>query len=281
MTSVNSDNRVTRLDDRRRDVGGVAIPTAAPAPSNRRSGRWAMAAAVAAPVATAAALTPWRDRIVSADGALVLVVTIVAVASSGRRLAAVTAALMAALSFDFFLTRPYGSLRITGHADLVTGILLLVVGLAVGELAARGRHHRDHARQGDEQVALVHSVTELTATGRDAATVIGTASSELVHLLHLRHCRFSEQPPGASTARITPRGDVTIGSVTWDTDDLGLPTRALDLPVRSGGWVLGHFVLTPTPGARVPRQSLLVAVTIADQVGVALAGDPISPTAPA
>ncbi len=53
------------------------------------------------------------------------------------------AALVAALAFDYFLTRPYGSFRITGHADLVTGILLLVVGLAVGELAARGRRHRD------------------------------------------------------------------------------------------------------------------------------------------
>jgi hypothetical protein len=281
VTSGNSDNKVTRLDDRRRDVGSVAVPTPTPATTTGRSGRWALLAAVAAPVAAGVALTPWRDRIVPADGALVLVVTIVAVASTGRRLAAVTAALAAALSFDFFLTRPYGSLRITGHADLVTGILLLVVGLAVGELAARGRHHRDHARQGDEQVALVHSVTELTATGRDAATVIATASTELVQLLHLRSCRFSEQPPGPGTARITPRGEVAIGPVTWDTDDLGLPTRALDLPVRSGGWLLGHFVLTPTPGTRIPRQSLLVAVTIADQVGVALAGDRLSPAAPA
>ncbi len=43
--------------------------------------------------------------------------------------------------------------------------------------------------------------------------------------------------------------------------------------MRSGGWLLGHFVLTPTPGTPVPHQQLLVAVAIADQVGAALAAD--------
>ncbi len=231
---------------------------------------WVLLAAVAAPVAAALALTPWRDRIVSADGALVLVVTIVAVASAGRRSAAVVAALVATLAYDYFLTRPYGSFRITGHADVVTGILLLVVGLSVGELAARGRRHRHHAHQGAEQVALLHSVTELAASGQD---VIDTARTKLRDLLHLQDCRFTSRPPDHLTARITPRGEVTVGRESWASDDLGLPTRTIDLPVRSGGWLLGHFVLTPTPGAPVPHQQLLVAVTIADQVGAALAAD--------
>jgi hypothetical protein len=210
---------------------------------------------------------------VSADGALVLVVTIVAVASTGRRTAAAVSAVVATLSFDYFLTRPYGSFRITGHADVITGILLLAVGLAVGELAARGRRHRDHARQGEQQVALVHSVTELAATGQAAPTVIALASAQLVRLLGLRDCRFTSHPPDQLAARITPRGQVAVGRETWASDDLGLPTRSIDLPVRSGGWLLGHFVLTPTPGAPVPHQQLLVAVTIADQVGSVLAAD--------
>ena len=60
---------------------------------------------------------------------------------------------------------------------------------------------------------------------------------------------------------------------TWSTGDLGLPTQSVDLPVRSGGWLLGHFLLTPTPGKPVSPDRLLVAVTIADQVGAALAAD--------
>ncbi len=232
-----------------------------------------MGGAVLAPIATAALLIPWRDRLDTADNALFLVVVIVAVASTGRRAAAAVAALVSALSFDFFLTRPYYSFRITRHQDLITEILLLVVGLAVGELAARGRQHRAAAWQGRHQVALLHSVTELAASGQDPRVVLAAAVEELRDLLYLRDCRFTRHVPGDVTAQVTPSGEVRVGLETWSTGDLGLPTRSIDLPVRSGGWLLGHFVLTPTPGRPVPPDRLLVAVAIADQVGAALAAD--------
>jgi hypothetical protein len=235
-----------------------------------------MVAAVVAPLAAAVALIPGRGHLDSGDNALILVVVIVAVASTGRRLAAAVAALVSALSFDFFLTRPYGSFRITRRADLITELLLLVVGLAVGELAARGRHHRQVAGEGRQQLAQLHSVTELAASGQDTGLVVAAATRELSTLLGLRDCRFSGHDPGGLTARITPSGDVTVGSELWSTDDLGLPTRQVDLPVRSGGWRLGHFVLTPTPGRPVSHDSLLVAVALADQVGAALAAEDAS-----
>jgi hypothetical protein len=242
-------------------------------PNGLRPDPWILAAAVLAPIATAALLTPWRSRLDTADNALFLVVVIVAVASTGRRAAAVVAALVSALSFDYFLTRPYYSFRISRHQDLITEILLLVLGLAVGQLAARGRRHRTAAQQGRQQVALLHSVTELAATGQDPELVIATAVDELRDLLYLRDCRFSTHLAGGVAARVTPSGQVKVGDELWSTGDLGLPTRSIDLPVRSGGWLLGHFLLTPTPGQQIPEERLLVAVAIADQVGTALAAD--------
>src|ERR1700722_8212363 len=185
--------------------------------------RWIMLAAIVAPIAVAAALIPWRTQLDSGDTALFLVVVIVAVASTGRRLAAATAALVSALSFDFFLTRPYQSFRIAGHTDLITEILLLVVGLAVGELAARGRRHRDAAWQSRHQLAILHSVTELAATGQDPQVVVATASSQLIELLFLRDCRFTAHGDDRAVARVTPDGLVTVGQETWSTGDLGLP----------------------------------------------------------
>ena len=233
---------------------------------------WIMVAAVLAPIAVAAVLIPWRTQLDSGDTALFMVVVIVAVASTGRRLAALVSALVSALFFDFFLTRPYQSFRITNHADLITEILLLVVGLAVGELAARGRRHRDAAWQGRHQMALLHSVTELAASGKDPQVVVAVATGQLIELLFLRDCRFSAHSTDRTMARVTPEGNVAVGQDLWSTGDLGLP-RNVDLPVRSGGWLLGHFVLTPTPGKPVPPDRLLVAVAIADQVGVALAAE--------
>jgi hypothetical protein len=90
-------------------------------------------------------------------------------------------------------------------------------------------------------------------------------------LLGLRSCTFHRVETGLA-ARVEPDGEVRIGAVVWATEDLGLPHRGVDLPVRSGGRILGHFVLLPVPGTRVSRQSLAVAVDVADQVGAALAG---------
>lgn len=240
---------------------------------------WLMLAAVAAPIATASVLIPGRGHIAAADNALILVVVIVAVASTGRRLAAAVAAIVSALSFDFLLTRPYGSFRITRPSDLLTGMLLLVVGLAVGELAARGRGHRSAAHQSRREVTLIHSLTELAASGREPQVVIATAAKELRELLSLRNCQFTQDNPGRMSARVTPDGRLALGADTWSTEDLGLPTRRVDLPVRGNGWLLGHFLLTPTPGRPVPQERLVVAVAIADQVGAALAAaasDPVS-----
>lgn len=230
-------------------------------------------AAVLAPIAVAAALIPWRTSLDTADSALVLVVVIVAVASTGRRVAALLSALVAALCFDFFLTRPYYSLRITRHQDLITEVLLLVVGVAVGELAARGRIHRREAAENQETVALLHSVTELVATGQEPQDVIRAARTELGQLLALRDCSFTRRDPGRAMARITPRGELTVGGRTWATEDLGLPTSRVDLPVRAQGWLLGHFLLTPTQGQPVTREHLLAAVAVADLVGAVLLAD--------
>ena len=253
-------------------MNSVTKPQDGRSPSARPD-RWIGVAAVAAPVATAAALIPWRGQITSADGALVLVVVIVAVAGTGRRVAAVVAALTSALAFDFFLTRPYGSLRVSSDQDLTTEVLLLVVGLAVGELAARGRAHRVAVSQRTRELALLHSVTELAASGQDSRRTIDVASDGLQQLLSLRSCHFTSDDPGVLAARITPEGAVVLREMAWTTEDLGLPTRRVDLPVRGGGWLLGHFLLTPTPGEPVSRQQLAVAVAIADQVGASLVAD--------
>ena len=230
-------------------------------------------AAVLGPMAVAAAMIPWRARLTPADGALVLVVVIVAVATSGRRGAAAVCAVSAGLAFDVFLTRPYGSLRIARGSDVTTEVLLLIVGLAVGDLAARGRRHRTAARDGRRTVRALHALTELSASGHGPRDVADQAEYQLRSLLALRDCTFTRADPGLA-ARILPDGEVRLHSAIWSTEDLGLPRRGVDLPVRGAGVVLAHFVLVPAPGARASRDQLAVAVAIADQVGAALAAVP-------
>jgi K+-sensing histidine kinase KdpD len=255
-------------------------PRRTPGPAGRTGRRLPVSAdtvimltAVAAPVAAAACMIPFRGHLDEADGALVLVVAIVAVAATGRRLAAAVAALSAALSFDFFLTRPYESFRITRTADLVTELLLLVVGLAVGELAARGRQARHQAAVSGDEVTRLHTLTAMVAAGEEPHVIAITAAAGLRELLTLRDCRFTRAHPAPVAARITAEGTLVMGHEIWPTEDLGLPTKQVDLPVRGNGEVLGHFLLTPTPGLGVPAHRLIVAVSMADLLGAALATD--------
>ena len=101
--------------------------------------RAAIAAAIAAPLGAAAILLPWRASWQNTNVALLLVVVVVAVAAIGNRAAGALAAVGAAAWFDFFYTVPYERFSIHSSSDVTTFVLLLVVGIAVSQLAARAR----------------------------------------------------------------------------------------------------------------------------------------------
>ncbi|WP_246144956.1 DUF4118 domain-containing protein, partial [Actinacidiphila oryziradicis] len=106
-------------------------------------------------------LVPFRTNFSNANAALVLVVAVVAVAAIGNRLAGAIAALSAAAWFDLFLTRPYERLTITRSADVTTAILLLAVGLAVSQLAARARRLQIVAITDADYLAQIHDTAQL------------------------------------------------------------------------------------------------------------------------
>lgn len=152
-------------------------------------------AAIAAPVIVATLLIPGRGHLNAGNNSLVLVLVVVAVAANWSRLAAAVAAIAAAISFDLFLTAPYYSLRIAHRDDVITDALLLVVGLLVGDLAARGRAHRARSNLRGSEVESIHAMTELVAEGGDAGFITTVAATELRQVLQLRDCRFSHALP--------------------------------------------------------------------------------------
>lgn len=232
----------------------------------------ALVAAIGAPLAAAAALIPVQSEIGNTNVALVLVAVVVAVATLGRRFAAAVAALSAAAWFDFFHTRPHYSFTINAHDDIVTACVLLVVGLVVGELAVRSRRHRAAAVEGSTDIARIHAVAELAASGEDPDFVIMAVASELTQILALRDCRYElYSPVDKPSARLERNGEVTLGQFRWGVDTMGLPTKQVELLVEARGRHLGRFILTPTPGEPIPFDKRLVAIALADQVGAALA----------
>ena len=227
---------------------------------------------IIAPLSAAALLIPSRGHLDSADAALVLVLVTVAIASRGNRGAGALCALVSAISFDFFLTVPYQSFRINGSHDLTTEILFVVVGLLVGELAARGRRHRRAADEGRNELSRLHNLAERIAGGEEPDFVLMTVASELRELLSLQDCRFVWDPPTNKGARIDPDGTVRLNPLRWPTASAGLPTRQVELPVRGRGRNVGTFILTPTPSLPISQERCVVAVALADQLGSVLSG---------
>ncbi len=240
-------------------------------PLIRPSSRVASLVALAAPPAAAAALIPARAHTDIANIALGLVVIVVAVATFGHRPATILSALSAAVWFDFFQTRPYYSFTIRGHDDVVTAVLLLVVGVTVGEIAIRMRRHLVAARTGSADIAHLHAIAEMVAGGEPPERVVVSVASELSRLLELRDCRFEAGPFAIDhhIARFERSGNVVFGGVNWGVGTIGLPGRHVELPVAGFGKVFGRYLLVPTPGRPVSFDRRIVAVALSDQVAAA------------
>jgi K+-sensing histidine kinase KdpD len=148
---------------RGRGHGVVSAAVLRRAGLRRHSSRdlWAVAAALAGPLAASAVLLPFRAGWSNTNVALLLVVVVVAVAATGNRLAGALAAVGAAVWFDFFFTLPYYRLTIRSSDDLTTAVLLLVTGLAVSQLAAWARQLRVTAVAGEGYLATMHGTAAL------------------------------------------------------------------------------------------------------------------------
>jgi hypothetical protein len=232
--------------------------------------RIAILAALAAPLAAAVILLPFRASWSNTNVALLLVVVVVAVAAIGNRIAGGLAAVWAAVWFDFFFTLPYDRFTIRSSADVTTAVLLLLVGLAVSQLAARARRLKVIAITDAGYLAQIHETASLTQSARSADAVVDHVKEQLIGLLDLEGSRFEYGSLLGHPPRLEPDGTVIAGHSRWDVEQSGLPAEEIELRTFSNGQYFGRFMLTAKPGSKPSLQARLVAVTLADQAGRAL-----------
>ena len=238
----------------------------------------AFAVAIAAPLAAAAILLPWRSSWSNTNVALLLVVVIVAVSAIGNRVAGALAAVGAAVWFDFFFTVPYERFTIGRSADLTTFILLLVVGVVVSQLAARARRLKVITITDESYLAQIHETAALAQSARSPDAVVEHVRDQLIEVLGLRDCRFEYGVLLGHPPRIEQDGTVMTRNGRWDVDLNGWPTGEIELRTFGNGQYYGRFMMTPKADAKPSLQARLVAVTLADAAGRALGSTRSSPT---
>ena len=227
----------------------------------------------AAPLALAAILVPFRSSVPNTDAALVMLLIVVAVAAVGYRPAGILAAISAAAWFDFFLTKPYETLRINRAADIETTVLLLVIGIAMTEISAWGRRQQTVATRRAGYLEGINDAARAVAAGDSPTALADQVAGRLVQLLGLRSCQFQYGRAGlGQPGRIDHDGQVTVGGSLWDLEQFGLP-QTTELLVESAGRLQGRFLMLADPAVRPTREQILVAVSFADQVGAALGAE--------
>ncbi|HMM93858.1 DUF4118 domain-containing protein [Phycicoccus sp.] len=220
-------------------------------------------AAAVGPFAVAALLGTVRESVEPAPAALVLVLSVVAVSAAGDRVSGVVAAVSAALGFDVFLTVPYLSLAIAGRSDVELVVVLVLVGLAVSEIALRGRRAQGVSARREGYLSGVAALLDLPdGVGRaERGAALARAVAEVVGV---ERARWHDGPPDRRDAVVDAEGVLTLEGRVLDPARDGLPTdRVTAVPASEGGTVLGHVALTAAarvvrPGAEQLRVAALL-----------------------
>jgi K+-sensing histidine kinase KdpD len=230
--------------------------------------------ALVVPLAACAVLAAFRGSIPHTTAALVLVLVVVAAASTGIRIAGIVAAVSSGLWFDIFLTKPYGHVAITDRDDIEATVLLVVIGAAVTEVALWGFRQQARASRRSGYLDGVLGTAEIITLRTEAPdSLIHHVAGQIAQVLGIDECRYV---PGPARDPRTPvldhHGVVTREGRTLDVDHNGLPSNdEIALMVRRGDATLGHFLLNAAAGiARPSLEQRRVAVLLADQVGAVI-----------
>lgn len=235
--------------------------------------------AILIPLIAAGVLHSILSIVPTTSAAIVLVLFVVASAATGDRLAGVLAAASSALGFDYFLTQPYLQLRIDSSEDIELALLLLIVGLAVSELASWG------VRQGaaaTEQASFVQGAlkaADLAAGSTSHLDGLERMAESIKGVLGVDQVTYEYGEHDGAAAVIQRDGLVRYRGKSIDVTLTGLPNDPgsyTAIPVVQRGAQVGYFRIIPGANARPGRDALRVGVLLAGEWS--LRATPTSPT---
>lgn len=218
----------------------------------------------------AAALVPARATLGGANVALILVLFVVAAAAVAGRLAGAVTALCAAVSFNFFHTRPYNTLRVNDTKDVLTIILIVVVGIAVGALGVARNRQSDTRRSHLRSMHLMEDVTAMVNLGRSADEVWPVARQGLIELLGLHDAVLEVPASDDDLPAVEHDGRVDTLHKVFVRDGFAFPPSGIGLPLCADSVPFGRIVLHGDPQHGITREQRRAAVAIADAFALSL-----------
>jgi two-component system sensor histidine kinase KdpD len=233
------------------------------------------------------------------DASAVYLVAVVIVGSVGGTSAAIATAIAAFVVYDFLFTEPRFSLVISDTNELLNLIVVLIVALVVGRLAALGRERAAEADRRAVEATGLFAVSRLLATADQTEAVAGPIVERLAHDAHLERVWIGLD--GGSHERVladTGTGPLPnaaiVTTLARSPDDeparwirshdstgrgasAGRPTSGGDvirIRIETGGTVLGSLWAVKVAGSAVPGPGSTRLLSLAaDQIALGIRRD--------
>ena len=119
-----------------------------------------------------------QDARVSNASAVYLLAVVIAAVAFGT-LAATAATLAAFLLYTYLFTEPVYTFSVIDPGEIVTIVLLLVVGTIVGQLAASQRNRAEAAEHREREAVALVQVSRALATRDETSAALNTIASVL------------------------------------------------------------------------------------------------------
>jgi K+-sensing histidine kinase KdpD len=215
-------------------------------------------------LAIGAATSSIRDQVGASNVGIALAI-VVALAALVSRGAALTTALTAALTFNFFHTQPYHSLRIHEPHDVAIVALLAALGLVISDISAWRRRRDAIAMRHDLAVQAPHTIGAMVAGNHPVAQVWPAVVSAVLDQLSLADCQVVIHQP--TDMPLVSRG---AGRRSDGDDSFVLPAKGAAITIQNGSAIVGYLTVIPPPGSSSLVVERRVLVTLADHIGIAL-----------
>jgi hypothetical protein len=233
-------------------------------------------------------LIPLRETASASHLAFVFLAWTIVVAELGGRAAALVTALVSALSLNFFLTRPYLTLRMDDPDDIIAFCALAACGLIAALFGRRRQHSEAAVGRAHEALATIRDVVStLERNGVREARLAG-ALDDLRRFAGLRGLALRESggrvevvsPPGFVPPAGAPsplEADSVIAQGPTSRVALGrrgmrLPEAGGRLSLSHGGRAVGHLDVWEADAAGLDPDQVVALRVIAQFLAAELAG---------
>jgi K+-sensing histidine kinase KdpD len=218
--------------------------------SRHRGVVWA-AAVLLGPI-VAALLTLDRLQLHENHVTLILVLAVAVVSVAGQRPAGLVASITTAIAYDYFWTEPYYSFRILDTQDMLTVLLLVLVGSAIEQLCWWAVRERATAARRLYYLSALQSAAAPIAPETHAAAV-EAISDTVTKVLDADSCRLVFNKPLPPTV-LRSDGSVARAGKMMDADRDGLPTDdVIAILVPRPGSAPAYFAVTAATHVARPR----------------------------